>query len=71
MTKVNPDSIPRYAEPDPESERTPFEWMDLCAHCGACERLYVTFVDNREHVGWREDMARILDCGECDQWEEY
>ena len=70
MTKVNPDSIPRYADPEPEPERTPFEWMDLCAHCGACERLYATFVDNREHIGWREDMARILGCGECDQFEE-
>ena len=70
MTKVNPDSIPRYAEPDPEPERTPFEWMDLCAHCGACERIYAWFIDSREHKGWREDMARILDCGECDQWEE-
>lgn len=70
MTKVNPDTIPRYAEPDPEPERTPYEWMDLCKHCGACERIYAAFIDSREYVGWREDMARILDCGECDQFEE-
>lgn len=55
-------------EPPEEPERTGVEWMELCAHCKACERLYQTFVDDREHSGWREDMARIMRCSDCGEW---
>lgn len=57
-------------EPPEEPERTGVEWMELCTHCGACERLYQTFIDSRNHIGWREDMARILKCDDCEWWTE-
>lgn len=57
-------------EPLDEPERTAVEWMALCTHNGACERLYQTFVDNREHIGWKEDMARILKCDDCEEWSD-
>lgn len=57
-------------EPLDEPERTAVEWMSLCTHNGACERLYQMFVDNREHVGWKDDMARILRCHDCEEWRD-
>ena len=66
---VNPDSIPRYEQPMDEPERTPFEWMDMCKHCDACQRIYELFIDSCDHVGWRDDMARILGCKDCEEFE--
>lgn len=65
---VYPISTSDRMEPPEEPERTDVEWMELCAHCGACERLYQTFIDNREHANWREDMARIFKCNDCEEW---
>jgi len=70
MTQARADAIPRYEQPMDEPERTPYEWMDLCAHCHACARLFETFIDSRHHFGWTDDMARILKCDECDEWTE-
>ena len=68
---VNPDSIPRYAEPTwdelREPEPTDEECYRDCTHQDACRRLYATFVDNTEHVGWFEDMVRRLGCKNCEQ----
>lgn len=52
----------------PEYERTPREWMDECAHCKACQRAFLMFVD-REHDGWMDDAARLLHCDDCYEWE--
>lgn len=70
---VNPDSIPRYAEPTwaelAADERTPLEWMGECTHCGACERAYQTLVTDWERDGWKDDMARTLGCEDCEEWD--
>lgn len=65
-----PTSFSDRTEPLDEPERTAVEWMEGCAHCGACERLYQTFIDSREHIGWREDMARILKCDDCEEYDD-
>lgn len=72
-----PSTVSDRMETEPEPERTPAEWMDLCAHCEACLRLlgmlcYAGEV-NRDVMYWEDDAARILGCGEdgaCDLWEE-
>lgn len=65
---VYPVSTSDRMEPLDEPERTAVEWMSLCTHNGACERLYQMFVDDRNHDGWKDDMARILRCHDCEEW---
>lgn len=67
---VYPTSFSDRMEPLEEPEPTAFEVMDMCTHNGACERLYQMFIDSRDHLGWREDMARILKCSECEEWSD-
>lgn len=60
---------PRLAPPE-EHEPTPIEWMEGCAHSAACERLWRRLVDARDYMGWADDMARSLGCGEgCEAME--
>jgi len=60
--------------PDDEPEPAPAELMDDCAHCAACLRLLGYLVYGGEidtgRIGWADDAARILECSECDCWEE-
>lgn len=63
-----PISMSDRMEPLEEPEHTAVEWMGLCTHYAACERLYRRFVDDCEHIGWREDMARLLRCSDCEEW---
>lgn len=64
-----PISTSARMEPLDPPEPTQDELFEECEHRGACERLYQMFVDNREHIGWKEDMARILKCDDCEEFE--
>lgn len=53
-------------EPPPEQDPTPADWMDGCPHAAACrmqwERLEGPF--ECDGLGWMDDLARLLGCGE-------
>jgi len=53
-------------EPPPETDPTPADWMDGCPHAAACrmqlERLEGPF--ECDGLGWMDDLARLLGCGE-------
>lgn len=55
--------------PPPEPERTALDWMDECAHCRACQRIYLRHIDARELVGWEDDMAALYGCQDCEEFE--
>ena len=65
-----PNTVSDRTEPPGEPERTPFEWMEGCAHRDACQRIYELFIDPTAHFGWMDDMARILRCHDCECWED-
>lgn len=71
---INPDSIPRYAEPTWDElngdEMTPSELMVACVHCGACQTLLARLDMFPEDVRWDgTEVAEALGCADCDEWE--
>ena len=62
-------TVSNRTDPPPEPEKTALDWMDECAHCRACQRLYLRHIDARELVGWEDEMAAILGCQDCEEWE--
>ena len=69
---VYPTAITARTEPLDVPERTPCDWMDECAHSSAYrmqfERFEGAFDDER--FGALDELARLLGCADCDEWEE-
>lgn len=72
---VNPDSIPRYAEPTPDEldemfhDPTPEECYRDCTHRDACRRLYEMFFWRKGGRDSVDDMVDYMECSECEEWE--
>lgn len=62
---------PRLAPPE-ERDPTPAEYFEGCVHSAACHRVLELFEGavNTDRVGWLDDLAARLSCGECDEWSD-